>query len=48
MLTRSEILALFNELNDELAQSNTRGDVFVVGGAAMTRLPRTLVRRRAM
>lgn len=35
MLSRNEILELFNELNDELAAADTRGDVFVVGGAAM-------------
>lgn len=35
MLTQAEILGLFAELNDELAKSSTRGDIFVVGGAAM-------------
>lgn len=36
MLTRERILALFAELNDELCRSGTHGDVFIVGGAAMT------------
>jgi hypothetical protein len=36
MLTKEQILALFNELNEELGRSGTRGDVVVVGGAAMT------------
>jgi uncharacterized nucleotidyltransferase DUF6036 len=35
MLTRERILQLFAELDEELARSGTRGDVFVVGGAAM-------------
>ena len=35
MLTQEQILDLFAELNDELAKTSTRGDVFVVGGAAM-------------
>lgn len=36
MLTKEQILALVNELNEELGRSGTRGDVVVVGGAAMT------------
>src|SRR5215217_1005079 len=36
MLTKERILALFAELNDELCRSGVRGDVFIVGGAAMT------------
>lgn len=36
MLSRDRILGLFAELNDELCRDNVRGDVFVVGGAAMT------------
>lgn len=36
MLTRDRILALFAELDGELGRSGLRGDVFVVGGAAMT------------
>lgn len=36
MLTRERILALFAELNDELCRCGIRGDVFIVGGAAMT------------
>lgn len=35
MLSRERILELFAELNDELGTGQTRGDVFVVGGAAM-------------
>jgi hypothetical protein len=35
VLTRERILALFDELNDELCESGIRGDVFIVGGAAM-------------
>lgn len=35
MLTRERILKLFGELDDELRQAGIRGDVFVVGGAAM-------------
>lgn len=35
MLTRQQILELFTELDAELAKAGTRGDVFVVGGAAM-------------
>lgn len=35
MLDRERILALFEELNDELCTAGVRGDVFVVGGAAM-------------
>lgn len=36
MLTRERILELFGELDAELCESGTRGDVFLVGGAAMT------------
>lgn len=36
MLTRERILELFDELNGELAVAGVRGDVFIVGGAAMT------------
>ncbi|MQA26023.1 MAG: hypothetical protein GEU94_11230 [Micromonosporaceae bacterium] len=36
MLTRERILELFSELNDELRDAGVRGDVFIVGGAAMT------------
>jgi hypothetical protein len=36
MLTRERILGLFGDLDDELCRMNVRGDVFVVGGAAMT------------
>jgi len=36
MLTRERILALFGELNDELCGAGIRGDVLIVGGAAMT------------
>jgi len=35
VLSRERILQLFEELNDELGRSNLRGDVFIVGGAAM-------------
>jgi hypothetical protein len=35
LLTRERILALFRELDDELCQRDIRGDVFIVGGAAM-------------
>lgn len=35
MLTRGRILELFAELDDELCRANVRGDVFIVGGAAM-------------
>jgi hypothetical protein len=35
MLTRERILELFGELDAELGRSEVRGDVFVVGGAAM-------------
>lgn len=35
MLTRDRILGLFAELNDELCRTDVRGDVFIVGGAAM-------------
>jgi hypothetical protein len=36
MLTRARILSLLGELNDELCSGGIRGDVFIVGGAAMT------------
>jgi hypothetical protein len=36
MLTRERILALFSELDGELCRAGVRGDVFIVGGAAMT------------
>jgi hypothetical protein len=36
MLTRDRILSLFTELDAELCQAGVRGDVFIVGGAAMT------------
>lgn len=36
MLTRQRIFDLFKELDEELAEAGIRGDVFVVGGAAMT------------
>jgi hypothetical protein len=36
MLTRDRILELFTELDDELSRAGIRGDVFIVGGAAMT------------
>jgi Nucleotidyltransferase of unknown function (DUF6036) len=36
MLTRDRILGLFTELDAELCRAGVRGDVFVVGGAAMT------------
>lgn len=35
MLTRERILELFGELDNELGRSGVRGDVFIVGGAAM-------------
>lgn len=35
MLSRDRILGLFSELDDELCQRNVKGDVFIVGGAAM-------------
>ena len=35
MLSRERILELFNELDGELAVVKIRGDVFIVGGAAM-------------
>ena len=35
MLTRERILELFGELDEELRRSDVRGDVFIVGGAAM-------------
>jgi hypothetical protein len=35
MLSKAQILQLFQELDDELGKTQTRGDVFVVGGAAM-------------
>jgi hypothetical protein len=35
MLSRERILELFAELDEELAAAGTRGDVFIVGGAAM-------------
>ncbi len=35
MLTRERILGLFAELNGELCQAGIRGDIFIVGGAAM-------------
>lgn len=35
MLTRELILQLFAELGAELSEDGTRGDVFIVGGAAM-------------
>jgi hypothetical protein len=36
LLSRERILALFAELDVELGEKRTRGDVFIVGGAAMT------------
>lgn len=36
MLTRERILGLFVELDAELCRAGVRGDVFIVGGAAMT------------
>ena len=36
MLTRERILGLFAELDGELCRAGVRGDVFIVGGAAMT------------
>jgi len=35
VLSRDRILGLFSELDDELCQRNVKGDVFIVGGAAM-------------
>ncbi|HEX6418051.1 MAG TPA: DUF6036 family nucleotidyltransferase [Acidimicrobiales bacterium] len=35
MLSRRRILDLFAELDDELCRAGVRGDVFIVGGAAM-------------
>ena len=35
MLTRDRILSLFAELSDELCGAGMRGEVFIVGGAAM-------------
>lgn len=35
MLTQARIRELFAELDDELGSIGVRGDVFVVGGAAM-------------
>lgn len=35
MLERDRILELFGELNDELCREGVRGDLFMVGGAAM-------------
>lgn len=35
MLTKERILELFVELDEELGRSGIRGDVFMVGGAAM-------------
>lgn len=35
MLSRERILALFDELNEELRAVGIRGDAFIVGGAAM-------------
>lgn len=36
MLTREQIVELFAELDRELCTVDVRGDVFIVGGAAMT------------
>jgi hypothetical protein len=36
VLSRRRILDLFGELDAELCRSGVRGDVFIVGGAAMT------------
>lgn len=36
MLSRDRIITLFAELDQELGRNGVRGDVFVVGGAAMT------------
>lgn len=36
MLSRQRILDLLAELDDELCAAGVRGDVFIVGGAAMT------------
>ena len=36
MLSRQRILDLFSDLDDELCAAEVHGDVFVVGGAAMT------------
>jgi len=35
MLSRERILSLFAELNHQLCAQETRGDIFIVGGAAM-------------
>lgn len=35
MLSRERILQLFAELDAELGAARVRGDVFIVGGAAM-------------
>jgi len=35
MLTTGRILELFADLNDELSRAGIRGDIFIVGGAAM-------------
>ena len=35
MLSRERILDLFAQLDGELRRSDVRGDVFIVGGAAM-------------
>jgi hypothetical protein len=36
VLSRQRILELFAELDDELCAARVHGDVFIVGGAAMT------------